>query len=146
MLGLVLDFELLDETYSLGKMIAESEAAIQYRVCKYNLEQDANAQKLINEFNKTKELYEEVQRFGKYHPDYKTVSTKVRVLKRELDFNETIAGFKKAEKELESLLNECSSLIAGSVSEHIKVPTGNPFFDSKSCSGGCGSGGGCSCS
>ncbi|MGG1571503.1 YlbF family regulator [Fictibacillus sp. NRS-1165] len=146
MLGSVLDIELLDESYSLGKMIAESEAAIQYRVCKYNLEQDANAQKLIMEFNRAKELYEEVQRFGKYHPDYKTVSTKVRVLKRELDFNETIAGFKKAEKELESLLNECSSLIAGSVSEHIKVPTGNPFFDSKSCSGGCGSGGGCSCS
>ncbi|SDM62486.1 Cell fate regulator YlbF, YheA/YmcA/DUF963 family (controls sporulation, competence, biofilm development) [Fictibacillus solisalsi] len=145
MLGTVLDVSLLDESYFLGKMIAESEAAIQYRVTKYKLEQDTEAQNLIKEFNKVKELYEEVQRFGKYHPDYKTVSTNVRLLKRELDFNETISSFKKAEKDLENLLNECSSLIAGSVSEHIKVPTGNPFFDSRSCSGGCGSGGACSC-
>ncbi|KSU84958.1 YlbF family regulator [Fictibacillus enclensis] len=145
MLGTVLDVSLLDESYFLGKMIAESEAAIQYRGTKYKLEQDTEAQNLIKEFNKVKELYEEVQRFGKYHPDYKTVSTNVRVLKRELDFNETISSFKKAEKELENLLNECSSLIAGSVSEQIKVPTGNPFFDSRSCSGGCGSGGACSC-
>ncbi|MGC4375518.1 YlbF family regulator [Fictibacillus sp. Mic-4] len=145
MIGTITNTELLDESYLLGKMIAESELAARYRMCKFELEQDKRAQKLIRQFTDMKERYEEVQRFGKYHPDYKQVSTDIRVLKRELDFHETIANFKKAEKELETLLIECSMLIAGSVSKHIKVPTGNPFFDSRSCSGGCGSGGSCGC-
>jgi cell fate (sporulation/competence/biofilm development) regulator YlbF (YheA/YmcA/DUF963 family) len=92
-----------------------------------------------------KDSYEEVQRFGKYHPDYDKVSTEIRQVKREIDLLPSISAFKKAEKELEALLNEISEVIARTVSDTIKVPTGNPFFDNMSCSGGCGSGGGCSC-
>ncbi|EIT84916.1 hypothetical protein A374_12755 [Fictibacillus macauensis ZFHKF-1] len=142
----MLDVQLLDESYFLGKMIADSETAEQYRVCKNKLQEDSQAQHLIAEFSVLKDKYDEVQRFGKYHPDYKTISTEIRLLKRELDFHESISSFKKAEKDLEALLIECSTLIAGSVSQQIKVPTGNPFFDSKSCSGGCSTGGGCGCS
>ncbi len=136
---------LLEESLSLAEMVSNSSVAIAYRESKYILEQDAEAQKMIDRFAKMKEQYDEVQRFGRYHPDFHTVSTQVRTLKRELDFNETIAQFKKAEKELETLLMECSRIIADSVSQQIKVPTGNPFFDESSCSGGCGSGGSCGC-
>ncbi|MET3728861.1 cell fate (sporulation/competence/biofilm development) regulator YlbF (YheA/YmcA/DUF963 family) [Fictibacillus halophilus] len=136
---------LLEESLALAEMVADSSVAIAYRKSKYKLEQDVEAQKMIARFAKMKEQYEEVQRFGKYHPDFNTVSTQVRTLKRELDFHENIAQFKKAEKELENLLMECSRIIAYSVSEQIKVPTGNPFFDESSCSGGCGSGGSCGC-
>lgn len=136
---------LLEESLSLAEMVSKSSVAIAYRESKYILEQDAEAQKMIARFAKLKEQYDEVQRFGKYHPDFHTVSTQVRTLKRELDFRETIAQFKKAEKELENLLMECSRIIADSVSQQIKVPTGNPFFDESSCSGGCGSGGSCGC-
>ncbi|MCM3732292.1 YlbF family regulator [Fictibacillus nanhaiensis] len=136
---------LLDETLTLAEMVSNSSVALEYKRSKYILEQDIQAQEMIARFAEMKEKYEEVQRFGKYHPDFHKVSAQVRTLKRELDFHENIANFKKAEKELEQLLIECSRIIAQSVSEQIKVPTGNPFFDESSCSGGCGSGGSCGC-
>jgi cell fate (sporulation/competence/biofilm development) regulator YlbF (YheA/YmcA/DUF963 family) len=136
---------LLENSLSLADMVSNSSIALEYRRTKYVLEQDEHAQKMIVRFALMKEKYEEVQRFGRYHPDFQSVSSEIRTLKRELDFNETVANFKKAEKELESLLIECSRIIAHSVSEQIKVPTGNPFFDESSCSGGCGSGGSCGC-
>lgn len=104
--------------------------------------------KNIRQFIRIKEQYEEVQRFGRYHPDYKEVTRKTRAYKREVDMDQNVAAFRRAEMDLQSLLDEISLLLASAVSENIKVPTGNPFFETKSaCStGGCGSGGGCGCS
>jgi cell fate (sporulation/competence/biofilm development) regulator YlbF (YheA/YmcA/DUF963 family) len=136
---------LLEGSLELAEMVSNSSVAEDYRNTKHILGQDKQAQEMIVRFSEMKDKYEEVQRFGKYHPDFHTVSSQVRTLKRELDFNETIARFKKAEKELEKLLIECSRILAHSVSMQIKVPTGNPFFDESSCSGGCGTGGSCGC-
>lgn len=71
---------------------------------------------------------------------------KMREIKRELDLNDKVADFKRAENELQSILDEVSVEIGTAVSEHVKVPTGNPYFDGlSSCGGGCGSGGSCGC-
>jgi cell fate (sporulation/competence/biofilm development) regulator YlbF (YheA/YmcA/DUF963 family) len=138
--------EIINEAESLARMIIQSELAEEYRNCYYRLKEDKVAQQIISRFTKTKEKYEEVQRFGKYHPDYDRIRKEIREVKRELDLNETIADFKKAENALQSLLDEISVLIGRAVSEQIKVPTGNPYFDSlSSCSGGCGTGGSCGC-
>ncbi|MCM2674845.1 YlbF family regulator [Alkalicoccobacillus plakortidis] len=145
MLATISEMELLTETEGLTDMIIHSETFDEYIQARDELRASTEAQKLINDFNQMKDMHEEVQRFGKYHPDYERVSKEIRQLKRSMDKHELVKAFKDAEKELEFLLNEISGLIAHSVSETIKVPTGNPFFDNMSCSGGCGSGGGCSC-
>ncbi|MCM3713077.1 YlbF family regulator [Alkalihalobacillus oceani] len=137
--------ELMEETDALSQAILLSEPFSEYKRAKNELQEDKEAQECIRRFNAVKEQYEDVQRFGKYHPDYKRISTEIRERKREMDVMPTVVAFKKAERELESLLNEVSEIIARAVSPTIKVPTGNPFFDSMSCSGGCGSGGSCSC-
>jgi cell fate (sporulation/competence/biofilm development) regulator YlbF (YheA/YmcA/DUF963 family) len=137
---------LIEQADQLGAMIKDSEPFHHYIVAKRALQQNKEAQQLIAEFNKMKDMHEEVQRFGKYHPDYDRVSREIRMLKRTLDLHPSVVAFKEAEAELESLLNELSVMIARAVSPSIKVPTGNPFFDSIGCGGGCGSGGGCSCS
>ncbi|MCM3759324.1 YlbF family regulator [Alkalihalobacillus oceani] len=137
--------ELMEETDALSQAILLSEPFSEYKRTKNELQEDKEAQECIRQFNAIKEQYEDVQRFGKYHPDYKRISTEIRERKREMDVMPTVVAFKKAERELESLLNEVSEIIARAVSPTIKVPTGNPFFDSMSCSGGCGSGGSCSC-
>lgn len=146
MLATMESVEILNQAEHLAQMIINSEAGEEYRQSLYKLETDKSAQDLISRFVKMKESYEEVQRFGKYHPDFKTVSKEIRELKRAVDLHESIADFKAAETALQSLLDEISSLFGRAVSEHIKVPTGNPFFDSlSSCGGGCGSGGACGC-
>ncbi|AMQ22498.1 YlbF family regulator [Geobacillus sp. JS12] len=137
--------EILDKAEALAKMIVESDVADEYRRAFWRLKQDRRAQQLIARFVKLKERYEEVQRFGKYHPDYRDVMKEVREAKRELDLHETVAAFKEAEKGMQELLDEISVLIGKAVSEHVKVPTGNPYFLSAGCSGGCGAGGSCGC-
>ncbi|MCM3769551.1 MULTISPECIES: YlbF family regulator [Priestia] len=139
--------ELLDESDHVANMVLQSDIAENYRQCLYRLKKDSHAQALIAEFMKIKEQYEDVQRFGKYHPDYKTITRQVRDVKRQVDLHATIATFKKAENELQKLLDEISVILGQAVSDHVKVPTGNPFFDTgSSCGGGCGSGGSCGCS
>ncbi|AKP79307.1 MULTISPECIES: YlbF family regulator [Priestia] len=139
--------ELLDESDHVANMVLQSDVAENYRQCLYRLNKDSHAQALIAQFVKIKEQYEDVQRFGKYHPDYKTITRQVRDVKRQVDLHATIAAFKKAENELQKLLDEISVILGQAVSEHVKVPTGNPFFDTgSSCGGGCGSGGSCGCS
>ncbi|MDT2045674.1 regulator [Priestia aryabhattai] len=147
MLTTMRTIELLDESDALANMVLHSDVAEHYRECLNRLNKDTEAQELIAEFGKMKEQYEDVQRFGKYHPDYKSITKQMRDIKRSVDLQHTIAAFKKAENELQKLLDEISVIIGQSVSEHIKVPTGNPFFDTgSSCGGGCGAGGSCGCS
>ncbi|CAM3694521.1 YlbF family regulator [Mesobacillus zeae] len=147
MLATMERIDLLEKAGNLAGLIKDSEPAENYRQCLYRLQQDKKSQDKIKAFADMKLRYEEVQRFGRYHPDYKEVMGQIRILKREMDLDETVAEFKKAENELQSLLDEVSVIIGRSVSKSVKVPTGNPFFASSSaCGGGCGSGGGCSCS
>lgn len=139
--------ELLEYAEQLGTMVIESDIAEQYRHCLYKLRTSRETQRKISRFVKMKDQYEEVQRFGKYHPDYKSIMMQIREAKREMDLDDRVAEFKRAENDLQSLLDEISVLVGASVSKHIKVPTGNPFFDTgSSCGGGCGTGGGCGCS
>lgn len=147
MLATIERIELLEKAEELVQMVLESDIAENYRLCLYRVKSSKETQAKVQAFVKMKDRYEEVQRFGRYHPDYKEVMGQIRVLKREVDLDDAVAEFKKAENDLQGLLDEISVLIGRSVSESVKVPTGNPFFDTgSSCGGGCGSGGSCGCS
>ncbi|EKN66312.1 hypothetical protein BABA_16227 [Neobacillus bataviensis LMG 21833] len=144
MLATIERIELLENAESLAKMVLESDIAEQYQICLYKMQHNKETQRKIKQFVGLKELYEEVQRFGKYHPDYKKVMMQIREYKREMDLDPFVAEFKVAENELQDLLDQISRLVGNSVSEHIKVPSGNPFFDNGHGSG-CGTGGSCGC-
>nr|WP_283163292.1 YlbF family regulator [Sporolactobacillus mangiferae] len=134
----------MDDAEELASLIAESEVYTSYQESKKKAESDQRAQQLIKHFLQVRDKYDEVQRFGRYHPDFKQVMKEMMVCKRELDLYPLIAEYKKEEKRLNELLGEVSALLASSVSSSIKVPTGDPFFD-RSCGTGCGSGGACGC-
>ncbi|WP_096154755.1 MULTISPECIES: YlbF family regulator [Bacillus] len=138
--------QLVEGAEQLAKMVLQSDIYEDYLRCLYNLRTNKEAMEIVSKFVAIKEKHEEVQRFGKYHPDYRLITKETRDIKRTLDLNETVATFKEAENAIQKLLDEISVLLGRAVSEHIKVPTGNPFFDSmSSCGGGCGSGGSCGC-
>lgn len=134
--------KIMEETDQLAQLLVQSEEAKHYLFCKEQVAKDKEAQTLIKQFVDKKDQFEEVERFGKYHPDHDRVKQEMRETKRKLDTNTHVVHFKKAERELESILNEVSKIVAYAVSEQIKVPTGNPFWDAQGCGGsGCGSGG-----
>ncbi|WP_088005791.1 YlbF family regulator [Indiicoccus explosivorum] len=131
----------------LSGMILQSEQVVQYRHAYEAVYGDSGLAARITAFQRLKDQYEEVQRFGKYHPDYSRIMKQIRIDKRALDMDEKVAALRLAETELQDLLDEVSFMIGRAVSEAVKIPSGNPFFASaSSCSGGCGSGSACSCS
>lgn len=134
--------DILDDSEQLGKMILHSDQAIAYINARRAMEEDKEAQMLIKAFNNIKIHYEDVQRFGRYHPEYNEIMKDVRKTKREMDMNPLVAVFKIEERKLQQLLDEVSTIIADSVSEQVIAPRG----DGHSGGGcGCGSGGGCGC-
>lgn len=138
---------ILDKAESLGEMIIQSEVMNRYKNAHHILYNDAVATELIRTFNSMKERYEEVERFGRYHPDYTKVMREVRSIKREMDMHPYVAEFKLKERELQRFLDDISELIAESVSDQIIVPREDSLYEQQMCTtGNCGSGQACSCS
>lgn len=137
---------IIERAEELVEFMASSEVVEKYNKARETVYADEQLVKSIKEFTYLKERYEEVQRFGRYHPDYSTVMKDIRLRKRALDLNEQIAALRLAENDVQQLFDEVGMIIGKSVSQSVKVPTGNAFFSSSSCDSGCGSGGGCSCS
>ncbi|WP_085992494.1 YlbF family regulator [Oceanobacillus senegalensis] len=133
--------EILDHSEKLGKMVKESEVYEDYKESRIAMNNDEEAQQLIKAFNNMKSHYDDIQRFGRYHPDYNEIMKKVRSTKREMDMNEKVALYKIAERKLQNLLDEISQYVVNSVSDNIKAPKdGAALTDT-----GCGHGGACGC-
>ncbi|WP_342512712.1 YlbF family regulator [Sporosarcina sp. FSL K6-1522] len=138
---------IIEQAEQLSEMLLSSEMVADYRRAHDTVYSDVELGKSIKEFTTMKERYEEVQRFGRYHPDYHIVMKSIRVQKRELDVNEQVAALRLAENDVQEMLDEIGSIIAKSVSPAVKVPAGSAFFTSdSSCGGSCGTGSSCSCS
>ena len=148
MLMLITDewISIIEHGEELVNFMASSEVVEKYNKARETVYSDQQLVKSIKEFTYLKERYEEVQRFGRYHPDYSTVMKDIRLKKRALDLNEHVAALRVAENDVQQLFDEVGMIIGKSVSQSVKVPTGNGFFSSSSCGSGCGSGGSCSCS
>ncbi|MCG5249833.1 YlbF family regulator [Brevibacillus agri] len=136
--------QLIMESHELSTMINQSREVLEYLEAKRRMEADEEVQRLLLLFEKKKEQYEDVQRFGKYHPDYNHISKEVRELKRTIELRDSVQAFKRAEDALDELLYQVSRTIAHSVSDTIKVSSNNPFLEAQG--SGCGTGGSCGCS
>jgi len=132
---------ILDMSEELSDMILQSEVMEAYKSARKTLQDNEEAQKLITAFNDIKEHYEDVQRFGRYHPDYNEIMKTVRSTKRKMDMNDAVAKYKIAERDIQRLLDEVSGYIALSVSDQIKAPVDGGALTEH----GCGSGGKCGC-
>lgn len=126
--------------YDLGDLILASQEAARYWASREKLSADREAQELIGKLGRQKELFEECQRFGHFHPEYHRAMEAVKQVQEELDSLPSVQAFKAAEKLLDDLLYEISAIIAGAVSETVKVPSNDPLPRQ----GGCSSGGSCS--
>lgn len=138
--------EILDRTDRLAEMIVKSEVMAQYEHAKRELDNNTESQNLIKSFINIKDHYDDVQRFGRYHPDYNEIMKNVRSEKRKMDMNDHVAAFKVAERDLQRFLDDISEYIAKSASDTIMVPKdGLALTDGGCASGGCGTGGSCGC-
>ncbi|SDC67612.1 Cell fate regulator YlbF, YheA/YmcA/DUF963 family (controls sporulation, competence, biofilm development) [Terribacillus halophilus] len=135
--------ELLEKSEQLGLMIRDSAIMAAYSSAQAKLYQDSETKAKIDAFTAIKEQYEEVQRFGRYHPDYSFIMKEIRSKKREMDMDANVAAFKIAERNLQKLLDDISAKLAATVSVNVKAPRAGAAWKDSGC--GCGSGGACGC-
>lgn len=135
---------ILDEIENLSDMIVQSDVYQTYQYAKDNLENDDEAHLLYQAFLKSKDQYDDVMRFGKYHPDYKRIMMETRQRKRTYEMLPVVMEYKTKEVVLQNLIDEVLTKIAFAVSENVKIEAGNPFFQTGH--NGCATGGSCNCS
>lgn len=134
----MVDMEILEKTDELIDTILRSELVREYIEAKERMARSKTAQEKIRTFLQVKEQFEEVERFGKFHPDYKRIRLEALSQQRMLDMDEEISAFKEAERKLEDLFYEISLLLAEKVSNSIMVPGNSLFAPLSHCAtGGC---------
>ncbi|WP_232699634.1 YlbF family regulator [Brevibacillus daliensis] len=134
---------LLSATDELAMMMIQSREVNEYLTAKQAMESDQEVSSHIRLFNQKKQAYEEVQRFGKYHPDFHKVTGEIRSLKQSYEQLPTVITFKLAEDKLDQLLYQVGRTVADSISSEVKVPSNNPIREAMA--SGCGTGGSCGC-
>jgi cell fate (sporulation/competence/biofilm development) regulator YlbF (YheA/YmcA/DUF963 family) len=130
----------LMKAYQLGDMINGSAEVADYLYWKDMLDQDTEVKALVQQLDRKKELFEECQRFGHFHPDYHKALDDVKQIEHQLEQIDSVIQYKASETKLDELLYDISTTIAYSVSDTIKVPSNNPLPSE----GGCSTGGSCS--
>ncbi|MGM8214356.1 YlbF family regulator [Bacillaceae bacterium W0354] len=137
--------DILEQAEKLGQMIMESDDFEIYKKNKQLMYEDEKTKQLLQEFSQMKEHYEDVQRFGRYHPDYSKIMKEIRTLKRDIDMHDPVAIFKQSETKFQALLDDVSEIIAHSISPNIKAPRDGIALKDSGSGCGCGSGGQCGC-
>jgi len=131
-----LDTEVILNTYELAELINQSDEVAKYLEYKQEIATNQEISILRSELAKTKQLYEETERFGKYHPDFNEAKLKVDEILSKINQNGLIKSFKQAEEDLNQLLFTISSTLAGTISPSIKVPRDNNVLDDPFCTTG----------
>ncbi|WP_168121963.1 YlbF family regulator [Paenibacillus sp. HB172176] len=131
---------LLLHAYDIGDSINQSAEVADYLYWKTVVDNNDEVKQIQSQFAKAKELFEECQRFGRFHPDYHAAKDKVKQFEKQLGEMECVRRFKQSEQQLDDMLFEVSRVIAESVSDTIKVPS-----NERGSGGGCGGGGSCGC-
>lgn len=121
--------EILQKTTDISHKIVRSELVQHYLEKKRAMQQDETAQRLIQEFQKKKELFEEAKRFGHYHPNYHSAKREARLFKRQMEKHPVIGAYIKAEHELDELLFHVSKTIAHAISPTVKIPANDPRLE-----------------
>jgi cell fate (sporulation/competence/biofilm development) regulator YlbF (YheA/YmcA/DUF963 family) len=134
---------ILLQAYELGDWINGSVEVAEYLQAKYEMEHDDSVKDIVRSFAAKKQLFEECERFGHFHPDYNSAMEQVQKVQQQMEQNQVWSRFNLAEQRLDDLLYTVSKTIAHSVSMTIKVPSNAMQPDNGCSTGGCSTGGGC---
>lgn len=124
---------LFSDTVDLAELICQSDEVKNYLRLKNQVYVDSEAKKLIVGFKKIKDLYEEAQRFGRFHPNYHEAKKEAQYYQKEMYTYPLIRAYMESEKELDKLLYDVSCILAHSVSDEVMVPNDSWNRTSRGC-------------
>lgn len=114
--------EIIEKTYELVEEIKSQDSYKRILVLKKEIQKSPDIKQLIETFQTLNLKFEEVSKYGKYHPDLKVVQRDFSHAKTKLYTNSVVKEYKKLEKELQKDLNLISTEIAVAISSKIKHP------------------------
>lgn len=114
--------EIIECTYELVDELKSSTEYKRLLELKTVMEEDPLIIQLVEEFRKWNTTYEDVRKYGKYHPDLKRTQIAFSNAKKALYEHPVVAEYKRLEQNLQQLLDHISSAIATSISTKIKHP------------------------
>jgi|GEM_PF-1632656 len=104
-----------------------------YKQLQQKMNKDSEIKQLISDFAQVKAVYNDVQKYGgKYHPDYKQVTSNLIKAKTALFEHPDVKEFKECEKEVQQLLDQIASCMRNVIKFDHEVTD-----SSLGCKGGC---------
>ncbi|AIO19663.1 hypothetical protein KQ51_01789 [Candidatus Izimaplasma bacterium HR1] len=114
--------EIIEKTYELVDEIKQKRKYKRLLELNKEIKKSLQIQELINNFQNLNLKFEEVSKYGKYHPDLKQVQIKFSEAKTNLYTNEIVKEYKELENILQQELDEISSELALNISKKIRHP------------------------
>jgi cell fate (sporulation/competence/biofilm development) regulator YlbF (YheA/YmcA/DUF963 family) len=103
--------QIYEKVTELAEAITQSELFMEYKNCQQELLLDETFLALKDDFLKLKDAFEEVSRYGSYHPDLERVRKDYQKAKVELMSHQLFKRFKRIEKELDTMIFEIEEQI-----------------------------------
>lgn len=102
-----------------------------YRLKRQKFENARELQELVLEFQELKESYDKAKEYEAFRPDVRELKRQVLRMKRQIDLNEVVIGYRQAEFDLQTILASLGEEVAQAVSDQIFMDTGLPFAPHK---------------
>ena len=118
----------IDSLVSHFQMLPEVDA---YRLSRQQFENDRELQEQLFAFQELKDCYDTAKAYEAIRPDVRELKRRVLRMKRQIDLNEVVIGYRQAEFDLQIILANLGEEIAQAVSDQIFIDTGLPLAPHK---------------
>ena len=98
-----------------------------YRLKRQKFENDRELQEQLFAFQKLKDSYDTAKAYEAFRPDVRELKRQVLRMKRQIDLNEVVIGYRQAEFDLQTSLANLGEEIAEDVSDQIIIECGLPL-------------------
>lgn len=122
-------FAMLDQVDLIAAQLKKSAVFQTYLAAKRHLAENQVAQVKVSALQEAKAAYDQIKDYGQYAPDYRQIRRRAQKAQRVVALDPSVAAFRQAELDLQTVLDEIGVTIANSISKDIMVATGNPFFE-----------------
>ena len=96
-----------------------------YRLKHQKFENDRELQEQLFAFQELKDSYDTAKEYEAFRPDVRELKRQVLRMKRQIDLNEVVIGYRQAEFDLQTILANLGEEIAQAVSDQIFIDTGD---------------------
>lgn len=118
----------IDSLVSHFQMLPEVDA---YRLSRQQFENDRELQEQLFAFQELKDCYDTAKAYEAFRPDVRELKRRVLRMKRQIDLNEVVIGYRQAEFDLQIILANLGEEIAQAVLDQIFIDTGLPLAPHK---------------